>query len=201
MINCFVVKPYSENMYLYHDGTEGAVVDPGGDVDVVLGYCKENSITVTKILLTHGHFDHIMGVLRLAEATGAKIYAHVDEAAVLSEPDMNFSTYDRGGPVSITPNELLRDGQQIAVGSLVLRVIHTPAHTPGCVCFYDEQQGILISGDTLFFESVGRTDFPYSQPQLMKESLNKLFRLPDSTKVYPGHGSPTTILHEKRVWV
>ena len=132
----------------------------------------------------------------MREISGAKIYALKEEEELLLDPHLN-SSFKVGKSYTVKPDVLVRDGEVLTFGDIKLKVIATPGHTAGGCCFYSEEDGVLFSGDTLFFESVGRTDFETSNAGDMKRSLAKLFELPDETKVYPGHGDFTTIGHEK----
>lgn len=184
--------------FLYREGSgEVIFVDPadrGGDIFEAL---KRKGFTVAGILLTHGHFDHIWGADRLRELTGAKVYALDAEKPVCRDSYVNVSA-QAGRKATIEPDEWLADGQNIAFADISLQVIATPGHTVGSCCYYVQEAGILVAGDTLFEGSVGRTDFPTgSMSRLTRSIKEKLFILPDETKVYPGHGEATSIGAEK----
>ena len=188
-----------QNVYVYFcpDTKEGVIIDPGHNLDEVNKYVNENEIKITNILLTHGHYDHILHTKEAADFYKAPICCHPDEKEMMETPDMNFSTRVSRTPVNFTPDRLLQEGDNITVGNGSLIVIHTPGHTPGCICFYDEINAKLFSGDTLFLESIGRTDFPNGSTEaIIKSITEKLFTLPPEVKVYPGHGVSTTIGHE-----
>jgi glyoxylase-like metal-dependent hydrolase (beta-lactamase superfamily II) len=158
----------------------------------------EKKIVIDIILLTHGHFDHIGGAKELMELTGAKLGCLYEEQAICKDPYLNLGN-DFGMGLSVTPDLLFRDGEEIIAADLSCKVIKTPGHTSGSCCYYFEEDGILISGDTLFDESIGRTDFPTgSTSELIRSVKERLFCLPDETVVYPGHGELTTIGHEKQ---
>ncbi|MCL2618828.1 MAG: MBL fold metallo-hydrolase [Defluviitaleaceae bacterium] len=198
-IQCLPTSTYSSNTFVYYDedSREGCVIDPGGDSDKIIAFLREHGIKVGRILLTHGHFDHIMAVYDVAEFTGAKIAAGADECPLLADPGLNLSKQALKTDFSVTPDITLADGDTVSVGGAVLRVITTPGHTPGCVCFYNEAEELVFTGDTLFRESVGRADLPGGDSQVMEASLRtKLYTLPPGTTVYPGHMQPTTIGHE-----
>ena len=128
----------------------------------------------------------------------ALIYASAKEEEILANPELNMSA-EMGKPYSVKPDVWVKEGDIITVGSMSCRVLETPGHTKGSICFYFENDGILISGDTMFCESYGRTDFYSGNAKEMKESLNRLMEeLPEETKVYPGHGDFTTIGHERK---
>lgn len=187
--------------FVYDDAQEGMkdalVFDPGDEGEVVYEKMKAAGLKCAAILLTHGHFDHIWGVQELRGKSGAKVYALDAEEQLLGDAALNVSQ-SAGRACTVKVNELLADGQEIELAGLKLKVIATPGHTQGSCCYYIENAGILISGDTIFEESVGRTDLPTgSGSKLVRSIQEKLFVLPDAVKVYPGHGDATTIGHEK----
>ena len=197
-VGCIVLGFLENNCYFIHrEGEHDAIfIDPNSRGDKLFVQLREKGLTVKAILLTHGHFDHIMGANEMREISGAKIYALKEEEELLLDPHLN-SSFKVGKSYTVKPDVLVRDGEVLTFGDIKLKVIATPGHTAGGCCFYSEEDGVLFSGDTLFFESVGRTDFETSNAGDMKRSLAKLFKLPDETKVYPGHGDFTTIGHEK----
>lgn len=184
--------------FVYQEGSKKVLFfDPADRGDMLYQKLSDAGFTVEAILLTHGHFDHIWGVERLKELTGAKVYAFEAEEALCMDAGMNISAA-AGRACTIKPDELLKDGQEVTVGEFTFRAIATPGHTAGSGCFYFEEDKMLISGDTLFQESVGRTDFPTgSMSTLVRSIKEKLMVLPEEVKVYPGHGESTTIGHEK----
>ncbi len=197
-VGCIVLGMLENNCYFVHrEGEYDAImIDPSAQGDKLFTRLREKGLTVKAILLTHGHFDHIMGVNEMRNVSGAKVYAMEDEVKLLSDPEIN-SSYKVGKSYTVKPDVLLHDGDTVTVGGMDLKVIKTPGHTAGGCCFYSEEDGVLFSGDTLFYESVGRTDFETGNVRELKQSLAKLFELPDEVKVYPGHGEFTTIGHEK----
>ena len=197
-VGCIVLGILANNCYFVHrEGEyETIMIDPSAQGDKLFTRLREKGLTVTTILLTHGHFDHIMGVNEMREISGAKVYACEDELELLGDPVQN-SSYKVGKSYTVKPDVLLKDGEVVTVGSVNLKVIKTPGHTIGGCCFYSEEDGVLFSGDTLFYESVGRTDFETGDVTALKQSVAKLLKLPDDVKVYPGHGEFTTIGHEK----
>ncbi len=185
--------------FLYREGSADCIVidpaDQGGNIYKAL---TKNGFEVKAILLTHGHFDHIWGVRELKEQTGAKLYALEEERGLLQDARKNVSA-QTGRPCTLEADEYLKDGQELQLAQMDLRVIATPGHTAGSCCFYFPEAAFLVSGDTLFQESVGRTDLPTgSMSQLVRSIREKLFLLPEETKVYPGHGDSTTIATEKK---
>ncbi len=184
--------------FVYREGeTKVLFFDPADQGDYLYDVLKKKGFEVSAILLTHGHFDHIWGAQKLRALSGAKIYALDQEEALLLDTGMNVSEM-AGRACTVKANEFLRDGQEMVLEGMAFQVIATPGHTSGSCCFYFKEEGILISGDTLFQESVGRTDFPTgSYSQIIRSIKEKLFVLPDEVKVYPGHGETTTIGYEK----
>jgi len=194
----FSTGPLSVNCYVVSDeATKNAfIVDPGGTSHDLERYVEQNGLSVSYIILTHGHSDHIGGVQEYARLYGAKVVAHEDDAPLLKSASKNFSREVMGKAIEFDADIYVRDGSELDVGSMHLTFLHTPGHTPGGMCILSD--GRLFSGDTLFAESVGRTDFHYSSfPDLLKAVHAKLFTLPDDTVVYPGHMGETTIGHEK----
>lgn len=182
------------------DTREGFIVDPGGDDKVIAKRLAEYDIKPVAILLTHGHFDHIMAVNELKEAyPDIQVYACAYEKELLAEPTMNSSMGLIRSPYSTAADKYVNDAEKITVAGMEVEVIATPGHTRGGVCYYLKNDSILFSGDTLFCESYGRTDLPTGNAHLLVESIHKLFEmLPDETKVFPGHGEGTSIGYEKR---
>ena len=150
------------------------------------------------ILLTHGHFDHIMAVKKVKEKYQIPVYACRQEEAMLAEPTINMTAV-YGSACSIKPDVLLDDGQIFEAAGFSIQMFHTPGHTKGSCCYYIKDEGVLFSGDTLFCGSVGRTDFPGGSSAEIVRSLHKLVdTLPEDTEVFPGHDASTTIGYEKR---
>jgi len=189
-----------QNIYLYFDEAtkEGIVIDAGDSFETIREAISENGVKVKGILLTHGHYDHIACANELRELTGADIYSHELEKKMLENPEHNLSIrFARR--LEVTPDKLFADGDVFSFADMQLRVIHTPGHTPGGVCFYDDQNAVLFTGDTLFRESIGRSDLPSSNHgDLITGVKEKLFALPDSVEAYPGHGESTSVGYEKK---
>lgn len=189
------------NTYLAFDEetNKGFIVDPGGYNPVLTKKVKEENIDIEYIILTHGHSDHICGVNEHKEEfEGAKVIAHAAEEAMLKDIRLNCSA-DFGMPYVVDADMYVNDGDEITVGSIDLKFFHTPGHTVGGMCIYAPKDNILFSGDTLFSQSIGRTDFPGGSFKEIAESIkNKLFTLPDETAVLPGHMGTTQIGFEKR---
>ena len=199
-IKKYVVGMIGTNCYLVinEETKETVMVDPGAYPAKVKNAVKEQGLKLKAVLLTHAHFDHIMGLSDVMEDVKVPVYVEEADLPMMTDGESNLSsTYVRGGyrfeeavPVS--------DGQQLEIAGFQFRVIHTPGHTQGGVCYYVEKEGVLFSGDTLFCCSVGRSDFATSSTSALIRSIKeKLFLLPDETKVFPGHMGATTIGNEK----
>jgi len=194
-----IVGPLFSNCYIIYDDKEklGAVIDPGDDADIILTKVKEMDVEIKYILATHGHFDHIGAVAELKTALGADFLAHQDDFFFIEDGKnaaLRWGVHIQQPP---KPDRFIEDGDKIKIGKFEFKVIHTPGHSPGGVCFlYDR---ILFGGDTLFQGSIGRTDFRKGSFEDLKNSIRKrLYSLPDDTIVYTGHGPPTTIGDEKK---
>lgn len=188
---------YGVNCYIVYDSTkEGIVVDPGGDADEILNIIKEKDINIKYIVLTHGHGDHIGGLVELKNALQVPIMIHEEDKKMLEDGNKNLSPTMAMGKVEVEPDILLKDGDIIKMGKEEILVIHTPGHTKGGIAL--KVQDNIITGDTLFTGSIGRTDLLGGDyTQLIESIKEKLFIYPDETKVYPGHGPSSTIGREK----
>lgn len=187
------------NCYILADENTGdaIVVDAPDHADSILRFLKEQDYHLKELVLTHGHYDHILALHDLLSATGVPVAIHQNGKSFLQDSSYNLCHYAGIPWTPIIPDRYLKDGDTVMVGHIPLQVIHTPGHTSDSICLYGED--ILISGDTLFQMSVGRTDLPTgSLPQEISSIKTKLLCLPDSTKVYPGHGPKTTIGNERK---
>lgn len=199
-IGRMVIGAYGTNCYLvYREGRQEAiVVDLADRGEQIYEALQEKGFTVSGILLTHGHFDHIWGTKALRERSGAQIYA-LDAAEKLCEDDGLNVSRQAGRPYTVVPDVYVRDGEEIRIADITCRVIATPGHTADSCCYYFEEAGFVICGDTIFLESVGRTDLPTGSGGTLNRSIReKIFTLPDSVQLYPGHGDSTTVEHEKK---
>ena len=199
LLHAFVTGPIETNTYVVGDRVAGevAVVDPGGDPSEILDWLRAERLRVKYIINTHGHFDHVGGNRVLKAATGATILAHAADAPMLAEADRQARKYLLHSENSPPPDLYLEDREEVRVGSVVLRVLHTPGHSPGGIVLVG--QGVVLCGDLVFHGSVGRTDLPGgSEEQLLASIRSAILTLPDDTVIHPGHGPETTVGLEKR---
>ncbi len=190
---------YQTNCYFLHkEGSSDTIVfDPADSGDYIFDSLKKNGLNVKAIVLTHGHFDHIYGVNKLRELSGAKVYSYIGEAKLLEDENLNCSV-SVGRPAHVACDEYLHDGEDITFADMTFKTLYTPGHTEGSACYYFEEDKLLIAGDTLFCESIGRSDLPTGSGKTLINSITeKLMVLPDDVTVYPGHGESTTIGNER----
>jgi len=186
-INVLRVGEIDTNCYIVDDGKsqEALIIDPGDNAEEILEFLNRHQLKARSIVNTHGHWDHIGANRELKARTGAPLLIHeLDE----------FMYKASNSPPA---DSHLKENDLIKVGAVIFKVFHTPGHTPGGISLYCEKEKVLFSGDTLFAGTYGRTDLPYSSQTDMEKSLKKLLKLPAETKVYPGHGRPTTIGEEQ----
>ena len=185
--------------FVYEEGSSNVILfDPPDKGDYLYNGLIDQGFQVAAILLTHGHFDHIWGVTALKKLSGAEVYAYEEEKELCEDADLNVSG-DAGRACTIEVNHYVKDGEEITISGITCKLIATPGHTKGSCCYYFEKDKILISGDTLFQESVGRTDLPTgSMSTLIRSVREKIMTLGEDVKVYPGHGETTTIGYEKK---
>ncbi|MBO5698398.1 MAG: MBL fold metallo-hydrolase [Bacteroidaceae bacterium] len=206
MIQKFVVNPLEECTYILHDDArEAIIVDCGALYDEekenIIRYVDEHQLKVVAHLLTHSHFDHIFGADFVYQQYGVKPSMHKAELLTYEQAASQMRSFVGNAFQLIVPpvGQLFDDDDQVKCGNHILGVVPTPGHTQGGVCYYCESENILLSGDTLFYRSIGRTDlFGGDYATLIKSIKHRLFCLPPSTKVYPGHGPSTTIGEESR---
>lgn len=201
----FALGPVGTNAYLLvNEQKQGLFFDPGANSPKVLEFITEHEIKVLAILLTHAHFDHIGGLEQLRKETGAAVYIHKNESAWLGDPLLNgsgrapWNQFIREAICS--PADVLIEHEgMLQIGAFTLQLFHTPGHSPGSISYYFEEEELVICGDTLFKQGIGRTDLLEGSYSLLMSSIqNKLLTLPDKTTVYPGHGPKTTIGEEKQ---
>ena len=198
-IESIPVGPLQVNCYLVicEETGQAAVIDPGDDGNRILAAVAAAGCDVQAVINTHGHFDHIGANAEVVEKTGVDLMLHADDVPLLRRAAQHAAIYGMTAVPSPEPTRVLADGDEIAIGNLMLKVIHVPGHSPGGICL--QVDGALFAGDALFAGSVGRTDLPGgSHEQLISGIRRKLLVLPDDTMVYPGHGPATTIGREKR---
>lgn len=198
-IKILVLGGMSTNCYLMYqeDTKEAIIVDPAAEADVITKHIRELSLTPKAILLTHGHFDHIGAVHSIKEEYGILVYGHEAEKELLENGKYNLSSMFNG-KLLIKLDEMLVDGQILKIAGFSIRVLHTPGHTAGGVCYYLEKEKLLFSGDTIFAGSVGRTDFPTGDMGVLMRSIREVvLQLPDDVEIYPGHGEQTNVGYER----
>lgn len=197
IIKTLAVGPLQTNCYIVADekSKSALVIDPGDEPDRILEELKRNGLGVELIVLTHAHFDHIGAIPEINEATGAKVAIHREDMLLYEAASDQARMWGFELPALPRPEVFLDEGSEIKIGSLSFKVLHTPGHSPGGISIYGH--GILLTGDTLFAGSVGRTDFHGGDMGRLKESFRRLLSLPDSVAVYPGHGPSSTIGEEK----
>ena len=199
-VNCFMVGMVQTNFYYLHrEGSKETIAfDPADLGDRICDELDKQGLEVKAIFLTHAHFDHIMGLEAMKNRTGAPVYIGVHEKRLCESPQLNQST-SVGRPTVVKADHFLEDGDTVTVAGITLKTIFTPGHTEGSCAYYIEDGDILISGDTLFQGSIGRSDLPTGDGELLMNSIRtRLYTLPDDLVVYPGHGESTTIGYEKR---
>lgn len=194
--------PLQTNSYLFacEDTKKAAVIDPSWSGDLIAGKAEEEGWTITHILLTHSHFDHVGGLAELKELTQAPIYIHPEAVPMFENAVMAAQMWQINIPEPPPADILLTNDQQLEVGDLRLRVLFTPGHAPGHVCFYVAEHNVLFDGDVLFQQSIGRTDLPGGDYDLLMQSIRqRLLLLPDETAVLSGHG-PATSIGQEKMW-
>lgn len=198
IVKAFPSGPFDTNAYLAacEKTLEALIIDPAhNSFEMIQEFIQKHKLKPQKILLTHSHWDHIADVKKFKDAYALPVYIHSLDVPNLVNPGADRLHCAIKIP-SIQPDVLVDEGMEIDVGELKFQVLHTPGHSPGCVCYYEPQHHILFSGDTLFKGTIGNLSFPTSQPSKMRSSLDKLASLPPETRVYPGHEEETTIADE-----
>ena len=186
---------WGSNCYLVEDNGEALIIDPSASAAAILRAVREEGCTPVGILLTHGHFDHIMSVdaLRQAEPT-LKVYIHEADAPMLTDADKNgFCFFFRQDRVWNAADVLLQNGDEIKVGNATLTVVHTPGHSPGSICYFCQSEGIMLTGDTLFADNIGRCDLWGGSYATIRQSLKRLRDYDGGLTILPGHGGSNTL--------
>lgn len=200
-IEKYVVGIIGTNCYLVinEETKETVMIDPGAYPLKVRNAVKEAGLKIRAVLLTHAHFDHIMGLDDVRKEFQVPVYVEEADLNMMTDGNRNLSVSYVNGGYQYQDATPVKDGQVLKIAGMQFQVIHTPGHTPGGCCYYMEKEGVLFSGDTLFQASVGRSDFPGgSASDLVRSVKEKLLVLPEETHVYPGHMDETTIGYERR---
>lgn len=200
-IENFVLGPVGTNCYIVsnEETKECFIVDMAACPPELVSHIKHTGVKVKAVLLTHGHFDHIMGLERFLEAFPVPVYACAAEKELLENAQLNSSAGMLGQPYTFHDALYVKDGDLLEIAGIRVQVIQTPGHTIGGCCYYIAEENVLFSGDTLFRASVGRTDLPTgSMGALVRSVTEKILILPDETRVYPGHMEETTVGYEKQ---
>ena len=185
-IRTLILGPLQVNCYILWETEQCLVIDPGFEPERVMKTCDELGLKIQAILLTHGHFDHVGGVKKIAEKTGCQVFLHPDE--------LSLPPFITSGKLYYT--DTYAEGDEITLAGMTFTVLHTPGHTPGAVCLHFGDH--LFTGDTLFAGSCGRTDLPGGSFATIKASLKRLASLPGNASIYPGHGEETTLETERQ---
>lgn len=196
-IETILVGPYEVNCYVAHgSGVEAVVIDPGAEPEKILKYLRMNRLTPVAYLLTHGHQDHISGLTDMLKAYSVPVLMHAEEQRWAFTPRNVIPPFYMTPCPAPTTLRTVADGEVVMVAGLEFKVIFTPGHTPGGVCYLAPSDKVLFCGDTLFCGSAGRTDLPGGNGRALAQSLKQLARLPPDTRVFSGHGEATTIGEE-----
>ncbi len=203
-IKVFTFNTFSENTYIVYDDSQSAlIIDPGcndgNEKKMLESFIKKENLLPTHIINTHCHIDHVLGNKFCKDHYQVPLWIPLGEETLLSKMPQMASMYGVYAEPSPSADHLMEEGELLTSGHATWRFISSPGHSPASMCLYAEEEKILIAGDVLFYESIGRTDLPGGNHQLLIKNIHeKLFKLPEETKVYPGHGPETTIGHEKK---
>ena len=205
MLDSFISRKACNTYILYNENKDGILVDPGyNEENRLIEHINKIGVRIVAVIITHAHYDHITALEDLLKLfPQAKTYISEDEVELLDNPKLNLSRFRDDGNDSIltyVPSKLVKlvDNEEFTEAGYTIKMIKTPFHTQGSACFYVESENILFSGDTLFYTTIGRTDLPTGSARSIEDSLNKLLKLPLSTKVYPGHGVATNLERESK---
>jgi glyoxylase-like metal-dependent hydrolase (beta-lactamase superfamily II) len=198
LLKTITAGPLGVNCYLIgcENTRAGAVIDPGDDAPVILNAIQLLNLDIKYILLTHGHVDHLAHLMKLKDKINAEFLMHQEDAFLLKGLFAQALMFGLPNPGNPKPDRFVTDGEEIVLGELIIKVLHTPGHSPGSITFQVEDK--LFVGDLIFSGSIGRTDLPKGDYQTLIDSVQtKIFTLPDETIIYPGHGPETTVGQEK----
>ena len=203
-VKSFTFNPFQENTYIVFDDEtlDAAIIDPGcsnaSEENALAEFISRRNLKVRYLLNTHCHIDHVLGNTFCKNTYQVPLFIHQNEIPILDSVTNYAPTFGINNYQGASPDQFLVEGQTISIGNATLKVIFTPGHAPGHVAFYEEKEGLIIVGDTLFFESIGRTDLPGGNFQTLETTIRtKLYTLPAAVIVYPGHGPKTSIGYEK----
>ncbi len=204
-IKSFTFSPFAENTYILYDDTQEAIViDPGcytqEEKEEVRNFILTHNLSLKAIILTHAHLDHIFGAAYLKRMFAVEIYMHALEKPIMADFEPRCKIWGLPGCEPVEAQHFFKEGEQFNFGNTTLDIIHVPGHSPGHVAFINKENNFVISGDCLFYRSIGRTDLPMGDYNTLIQSIKtKLFTLPENYTVYAGHMEPTTIGDEKRL--
>jgi hydroxyacylglutathione hydrolase len=203
-VHSFTFNPFRENTYILSNGNNDCIIfDPGmytatEEMDF-MDYINNHKLKPVQLVNTHCHIDHILGNAWVADQYKLPLQIHAMDQVILERGSQMAAIYGLNYSESIKPSIFLEEGAKLSLGEDELKILFTPGHSPGSVSFYSEADGFVLAGDVLFYESIGRTDFPGGDHQTMMNTIkSQLFTLPESTIVYSGHGPSTTVGHEKQ---
>jgi len=198
ILETLTVGPFQENCYVIGDREAGAIIDPGDEATRIALAVEQTGLEIGQILVTHAHIDHVGAVAALADEYACPVLMHAEAEPMLRQlPTQAMTMGLRFGKVPDV-DRYIEDDELLEVGGLKVRALYTPGHAPGHLAFYVEDDGVVVAGDALFAGSVGRTDLFGGEMAVLLRSINERFlTLPDETRVYPGHGPPTTIGDER----
>jgi glyoxylase-like metal-dependent hydrolase (beta-lactamase superfamily II) len=198
IIEILELGPFFVNCYIVGDmeSKEGFIIDPGYDPERIIAFVNGLGLNIDKIVITHGHADHIAALDEIRRHYGARVLIGEKDASMLGDPEANLSDYAGERFATSGADQFLKEGDTVTAGQYTFKVLETPGHSPGSISLIGH--GVVFTGDALFLGSIGRTDFPGSSHETLIESIHtKLLNLPDDTVVYSGHGTDTTIGQER----
>jgi hydroxyacylglutathione hydrolase len=202
-IHCFTFNPFSQNTYvIFNEHKNAFIIDPGNyyeeEDEQLYGFIRTNNLTIKKVVQTHCHIDHVFGLNKVCATYNVKPTMHKNELVILQNSPQSAARFGVNFKVYEGEIDFIIEGEKIILNEDEFEIIYAPGHAPGHICLYNAKQKVLIAGDVLFYESIGRTDFPMcSHTDLIHNIKTKLFTLPNETIVYSGHGLTTSIGHEK----